>query len=310
MSYNYPFPIDAKLTAVSLAYKNDAYIADQILPRVQAPAESFKYRVFPKELYLTIPETKIGRKGVPNEVELSFTTETASVEGYGLSEVIPVADIKATALDGFDLQSKTTAYLTELMTLGRERRMADLIFNASSYANSNVNALATNSNFSAANSDPLKVIDDGLKVPFFRPNVIVMGEQVFDVLKFHPKIIRTVYPSADAGGVVSAQQLANILGVDKLLIGKARINSANRGKSANIVSAWGKHIALLYIAPGAGLNDMPSFGMTAEYGTRQTMLIAEQNTGVEGAYRIRVTERLKELVMAPDLGYLIKDAVN
>lgn len=310
MSYNYPFPIEPKLTAVSLAYKNGSYIADQVLPRVPAPAESFKYRVFPKELYLTIPETRIGRKGVPNEVELSYITKTASVEGYGLSEVIPVADIKATAQDGFDLQSKTTTYLTELLTLGRERRMADLIFNASSYSNSNVNALAASSNFSAANSDPLKVIDDGLKVPFFRPNVIVMGEQVFDVLKFHPKIIRTVYPCADTGGVVSEQQLANILGVDKLLIGKTRINSANKGKSANIVSVWGKHIALLYIAPGAGLNDIPSFGMTAEYGTRQTALIAEQNTGVEGAYRIRVTERLKELVTAPDLGYLIKDAVN
>lgn len=308
MANQYPFPVDAKLTAVSLAYKNGSYIADQILPRVQVPAESFKYRVFPKELFLTLPETTIGRKGVPNEVELSFLTKTASVEGYGLSEAVPVADIKAAASNGFDLQSKAAVYLTELMNLGRERRMADVIFNPASYANGNVNSLGAEK-FNSAESDPLKVIDDGLKVPFFRPNVIVMGEDVFNVLKFHPKLIRTVYPYADAGGVISAQQLANILGVDKLLIGKSRINSAHRGKSS-IVNIWGKDIALLYVAPGAGLNDLPSYGLSAEYGTRQITVIPEQNTGVEGAYRIRVTERLKELVLAPDLGFLIQDAVD
>ena len=308
MPYSYPFPIDPQLTAISLAYKNPKYIASEVLPKAAVPSESFKYRVFAKELYLTLPETEMGRKGEANEVELSYSEITASTLDYGLADVVPVKDINLGKLQNYDPQQRAVEYLTALLDLSREARCAKVVFDPNSYASGNSKVLSGAEQFSHADSDPLKTIINSLEAPFFRPNLVVMGREVFNVLARHPKILRTVYPNADGNGIINASQLAAILSVDRVLVGEARLNSARKGKS-NIVPAWGKHLALLYVDSSAGTQGVPTFGLTAEYGTRRATTSAEPKRGIDGSYRVQVAESLAELVVAPDLGYLLQNAI-
>lgn len=305
MPYNYPFPVDPVLTSISLAYRNPHYIADTVLPRVKAPAESFKYRAFDKETYLTVPETLIGRKGLANEVELSFSERSASTIDHGLDQVISLKDIEIAKTQNYDPQQKAAEYLTELLALAREKRVAELVFNPSTYA-SQTKTLESTEKFSNSSSDPVGIITDAMEVPFFRPNMIVMGREVFSALSRHPKILRTIYPNADGNGIINAQQLATILDVDQVLIGEAKLNQARRGGS-NIQNAWGNAMALLYIDPKAGMQDMPTFGFTAEYGNRESRVIFDPNVGRKGANRVKVSESLNELVIASDLGYLLQE---
>lgn len=308
MPYKYPFPVDPVLTSISLAYKNPRYIADLVLPRVKVPAESFKYRIFDKETYLTVPETLIGRKGQYNEVELTFRQASASTTDYGLEQVVTLKDIETAKTQNYDPQQKAIEYLTELMALDREKRAAALIFNAQTYAAGQVKQLTNDQKFSNNQSDPVNTIVTALDVPFFRPNLIVMGREVFSALSRHPKILRTVYPNADGNGIINAQQLAAILNVDQVLIGESKLNYAKRG-STQIGNVWGNSLALLYIDPKAGTQDMPTFGFTAEFGSRAGRVVFDPNTGKDGANRVKVSESLSELVVASDLGYLIQNAV-
>ena len=308
MAYKYPFPVDPVLTSITLAYKNPRYIADAVLPRIKVPAESFKYRVFDKESYLTVPETELGRKGAANEVELSFGQKTDSTSDYGLDQVVPLKDIETARLQNWDPQQKAAEYLTELLNLAREQRTAKLIFNPAVYGSQIIN-LNNDSNFSNDQSDPVNTIVQALDIPFYRPNTIVMGRRVFAALSRHPKILRTVYPNADGNGVINAEQLAVILDVDRVLVGESRINAAKRGAS-NIVNAWGDHMALLYIDQRAGAQDIPTFGFTAEFGNRESRVIFDGKIGRSGANRVRVSESVKEIVAAPDLGCLIQNAVS
>lgn len=308
MPYKYPFPVDPVLTSISLAYKNPRYIADQVLPRVKVPAESFKYRVFDKETFLTVPETLIGRKGLYNEVELTFDTQSASTTDYGLEQVVSLKDIEMAKAQGYDPQQKATEYLTELMALDREKRTAAVIFDAQTYASGQVQQLTGTARFDNDQSDPVKTILTAMDVPFYRPNVLVMGREVFSALCRHPKILRTVYPNADGNGIISAQQLATILNVDQVLVGESKLNFAKRGGS-QIGQVWGKCLAMLYIDPSAGTQDMPTFGLTAEYGNRAGRVVFDPNLGKDGANRIKISESLHELVVAPDLGYLLQTVV-
>ena len=305
MPYKYPFPVDPILTSISLAYKNPRYIADLVLPRVKVPAESFKYRVFDKETYLTVPETTIGRKGIANEIELSYTERSASTADHGLDQVISLKDIETAKTQNYDPQQKAVEYLTELMALAREKRVAGMIFNPQTYG-SQVKSLEAAEKFTNANSDPVGIITAAMEIPFFRPNMLVMGREVFSALSRHPKILRTVYPNADGNGIINTQQLATILDVDQVLIGEAKLNNARRGGS-NIQNAWGNSLALLYIDPKAGTQDMPTFGFTAEFGSRESRVIFDANVGRKGANRVKVSESLNELVIAPDLGYLLQN---
>lgn len=74
--------------------------------------------------------------------------------------------------------------------------------------------------------------------------------------------------------------------------------------------AWGKHIAMLHInqmatAEGGGI----TFGLTAQYGSRLAGRIEDKDVGLQGGVRIRTGERVKELIIAKDVGYLIQNAV-
>jgi hypothetical protein len=87
------FPVDPVLIGVAAAYKNESFIADEVLPRVPVEAQSFKYRVFAAKDAFTIPNTTVGRTGRVPQVEYGFTEASESCLSYGLEEPVPNVDI-------------------------------------------------------------------------------------------------------------------------------------------------------------------------------------------------------------------------
>lgn len=70
---NAPFPVQPYLTAIAIAYRNPVLIADEVLPRVPVGVQDFKYLKHNLADGFTIPDTKVGRRGKPNEVEFQAT---------------------------------------------------------------------------------------------------------------------------------------------------------------------------------------------------------------------------------------------
>ena len=303
-----PFPYDPQLTAISLAYKNDRYIADIVMPRTAVAGAAFRFRRYDKATYLTPTTTLVGRKSDPTQVELGFTEDSSFVFDYGLDDVIPVADV-LNAPEGYNPQAEAAEYLTELLALDREKRVAGLVFDAGSYPAGCKTTLTGEGQFSHANSDPLNVLLTGLDVPFVRPNTIVMGQAVWSALRRNSKILQTVYPNANGNGVITPEQLADILDVDRVLVGTARANSAKRGAAPNISHLWGKHIAMLYVDPSATVSSRLTWGLTAEFGSRSSGTYQAVEKGLRGSEVVRVGESLRELVVCSDVGYFIQNAV-
>jgi hypothetical protein len=312
-----PFQPSPQYTAIALAYTNKELIADQVLPRAPVAKREFKWDLHEKSERFTVPTLRVGRKGTPSEVEFTATEQTSSVDDYGLDDVVPYEDIEqAAGKPGLDPLGRATTGVTELIALGREKRVADLVFSAATYPTGSKVTLSGNDQWSAysqAASDPLEDIlaaREGMLMP---PNTLVLGSQVAYVLRRHPKIIAAVNPSggnAATGGVVSLQALADLFEVQRLLVGSAWINTAKPGQTASLSRIWGKHAALLRINPLAGVrgNDI-SFGMTAEYGNRVAGTIPEPKVGLRGAERVRVGETVKELITAADCGYFFESTV-
>jgi hypothetical protein len=75
-----PFVIVPELCAVAVAYKQPSFIADRVLPRVRVNTKEFRYQKFGLGDAFTAPETLIGRKGQPNQVEFGSTEVTASAQ--------------------------------------------------------------------------------------------------------------------------------------------------------------------------------------------------------------------------------------
>lgn len=309
---NAPFPIQPELTAMAIGYRNQRYIADQVLPRMRIGRQEFKYLLHTTAEAFTIPDTKVGRKSQPNEVEFTATEATGSTTDYGLEAPIPFADIENRP-PNFDPEGLAVIRTTDLVLLDREKRVADAVFNASNYAAANKATLSGSSQWSDTTSDPFTAIMTAFDGLLVRPNKAVMGRAVFSKLRQHPKILEAVKSTGGAisSGVVAARQLAELLELDELIVGESWLNTAKKGQTASMARAWGKSFLAFYQNPLTAAPDdgLVNFGVTAQWGDRIATRREDPNIGLRGGIRLRVGESTKELITCADAAFLWSAAV-
>lgn len=318
-----PFSVDAALTAISIGYRNPAsfYIADEVLPRSQVTAEKFKWTEYPISESFNIPDARVGRRGQVQQLEFGGLDRTAMVDDFGFDSPIPNSDIDSArearerGVSAYDPEGHAVQMLTDTLMNVREVRVARMIHNANTYAAGRKVTLAGNSQFSDyANSDPIGVLKTGMDATLvMRPNTAVMGRSVWSKISSHPKIVNAVKGNVSNAGIVTIEQFTELLrgeGIQKVFIGDSWYNTAKPGQPVSLARAWGNHISLLHINPlanpeGGGI----TFGLTAQYGSRIAGRIPDEDVGLQGGVRVRTGERVKELIVAQDVGYYIQDAV-
>lgn len=305
-----PFPIQPYLTAIAVKYRNRRMIADTVCPRIPVGTPTFKYLTHTMAEGFTIPDTMVGRRGKPEQIEFTAVETTASTSDYGLDDPIPNSDIEAAPVN-YDPLARATEVLTDLIALAREQRVANIVHGTGSYAAGNQQTLSGTSQFSDyVNSDPIGIIGAAIDTPVIRPNIAVIGRAAWTKLRSHPKIVMAVLGTAATTGAVSAKSVADLFELDDLFVGEAFYNSARRGQTASMARVWGKHLALIYNDHQASADGkMPSFTWTAQWGSRIAGTVPDKDIGLRGGLRLRVGESVKEVVSANDLGYLIANAV-
>jgi hypothetical protein len=151
----------------------------------------------------------------------------------------------------------------------------------------------------------------GLDAAFIRPNTIVFGALVFTQIRQHPKVLDAVKGRtgvAPRGGIVNLQDLADLFQVKRVVVGRAKYNSAKKGQTASFAKLWGKHCALLYVEEKPTVRSI-TFGMTFVEMLKQTFRINEPKRGVKGGELIKTAWNSDEKVVASDVGYFIENAI-
>jgi hypothetical protein len=310
MLYNAPFPVQPELTAIAVTYTNAQYVADAVLPRVMVGKQDFKYTKWALADGFTLPDTKVGRKGRPNEVEFSGTETTASAQAYGLDDPVPQDDI-LNAPANYDPEAKAVERTTDLVLLDREAARRD----------------------ARVRREPVRRQQQGdarrcLAVVRFRE----LGSHVRDPRRAGPRASSartssssgrrftrssartrrscrrsTAMPRPPAS--CRAQFLAELLELDEVIVGAGWVNSAKKGQAASLVRVWGKHAVLAYRNKNADTQGGTTFGYTAQWGERLAGSEYDKHIGLRGGQRVRVGEYVKEIICANDLGYMFQNAV-
>ncbi|UWQ92989.1 capsid protein [Rhodobacteraceae bacterium M382] len=317
-----PFETDAALTAIAIGYKNPAAsrIADQVMPRVSVGDEKFGYTVYPKDEAFQIPDARVGRKGRVTQMEFTGTRKTDAVEDYGLDAPIPYSDIEAAAnarsrgVSRHDPEGRAVEVLSETILNLREIRVANMVQDATNYDADLKVALAGTDKFSDyTNSNPIDVIKEGLEKTFIlRPNTVVFSRSTWSKTSSHPHLVNAVRGNLTDKGMISTKEFVDLFadeGIQRVLIGDAMFNAAKKGQPADMQKAWGNNIAMLHIDPMADTDNGVTWGFTAEYGQAISGRIEDPDIGLEGGFRIRRGERVKELIIAPEVGYLIQNVI-
>ncbi len=316
MKYNYT--VNPILTGLALAFTNGVMIADMVLPRVPVDSVLYKYWRWDFGQFITVPDTTIGRKSPPNEVEFNATEVPASTKDYGLQVKIPVADLERAPDGGARLSQTEVLGTTNLILLDREVRVANSVLNLANYPAANKMTLSGTSQWSDyANSNPVNEIMTKLDTLVMRPKKLVMGRACYTQLRQNPKVLAGVFSTggnvtATGGGMASKQAIADLLELDDIIVGEGFVNVAKEGQAVNMQRVWGKDCLAFYQDPislSGVTQSAATFGFTAEFQKRMVMEYFMPEVGVKGVNAYKVVEQLGEQICAPELAYLWKNAV-
>jgi hypothetical protein len=317
-----PFVIVPSIISIAVAYSQAGLIADGVFPRVPVLTEAFRYLKYNIADSFNAPDTRVGRKGKPNELEFGSTEVTDQVFDEALDFPVPNADIEAwqrasaaasgpTALVGMvDPLMNGAELVMQAVANRREFRAATLATTLANYAVPNRQTLAGVTQWSDyVNSDPIRAIMDAFDSMIMRPNIGWMGQRVATVLRQHPRICKAVFGNNTDAGIVPIRALADLLELEQIYVGNARVNTAKPGQAPVLNRCWGLDAGFCYRNMSANTRGGVTFGMTAEYGDKIGGTIEDADIGARGGQRVRTGESVKELITANDLGYLFKNAV-
>lgn len=305
---NFPFPVVPELTAISIAYRNAAFIADAVLPRVPVGVQSYRYRKFNLGDAFSIPDTKVGRTSRPNQVDFGFTEESGFCLDYGLDDPVPQTDMDNSP-PNYNPLGAATEFVTNLIELDREVRVAKMVQDVANYAAGNHVALSGTDKFSDPASDPIKIIMDAMDAMIVRPNAMVIGRLGWSALIRNATINKAVNKNVGDKGVARKQDVADLLELKEIFVGESYVNSSKKGQAVSVSRVWGPHVSLINRDVLAGPQRGVTYGFTAQFGTRIAGAKPDSNIGLRGGQMVRAGESVDEKICAPDMGYLIQDVV-
>lgn len=300
-----------QLSALYVAYENDDAIADDVLPIVKVPGPAFYYNTFDKFTRFNIFETKVGRTSATNQIDWSSTQQTASVDDHALEEVVPRRDQELAASAGLpDPKLIAVEHVAESVSLAREQRAANLLFNSNNYSSTNVVALAGQAQWSDfVNSDPGAAITDAAASMLVKPNKLVIGQKPWNKLRRHPKLVQAANANPGQYGLLSETQVADLLELDEVVVGRARWNTQAIGQPGTLDQIWGNYAALIYVSGATPSTNTLTFGMTAQWGENLAFEYVDPKAGMRSSDIVRAGNSLKELIIAKEAGYLFQNPI-
>lgn len=309
-------PVDRRRSAIAIRYMNESLIHRIVMPPVPAGGERFtwfKYRS--GEAFRTV-NSLVGRTGQVQDIEFGYDEVEGRTKDYGLQTPVPQKDIDNAPAGSGDILDQKTEMVTQWVELDREKRVADTVFDINNYATSNRLTLSGAGQFSnytldtdtpANESNPIGVIETAKRTMLARPNLCIMGEDTWSILRQHPKLISAQHGNEGRYGLMTEEFFQEMFGM-QLVIGAARLDATREGQTPNPARLWDNDIALLRIDPTANIQSGMTWGMSPEWGARRVYRWFDQDIGLDGGQIVRVGEHCTEIVAAPDYGYIIKAA--
>jgi hypothetical protein len=318
--------VNALLSNVTVAFMQDdkTFVADKVFPSVSVAKQSDRYAVYNRgdfnrdEMQERAPGTESAGGGYNLD-----NTPTYYAKVWAFHKDLD-DQVRANADDVFNLEKESATYLAHKAMIKREKLFASSFLATSVWTGDQTGvAAAPGANqflqWNDASSDPILDIRKQMTIiqkrTGLRPNVLVLGQEVYDALMDHPDIIDRIKYGQTPGSIATADtsDLAALFKIPKVLVMGAIVNDGAEGAAESNSFISGKKALLVYAAPSPGLMT-PTGGYTFEWsglmgsvgkGTRVKQFRMEHLS----ADRIEVEMAFDMKLVATELGVLFASAV-
>ena len=315
--------IDQPLSNLTLAYAQEQtnFIADKVFPTVGVQRQSDKYYIYDRanmnrsgDVKKLAPRTEVNRIGM----EISNDSYFADVFGLGMD-----FDEQTLANEDAMLEIRTAGAQTLMnrVMIHREEQFAASFFAAGIWG---TDATPANLWSDYTNSTPLTDVTTARRTMQlgsggFKPNTMVVGKEVRDILVNHPDVLARLNGGATVTNtaLITDAKLAEIFEVENFYVMEAVKNGAAEGLAESNAFIGGKNALLTYTPSSAGLMT-PAAGLTFAWNNIpgvNNLGVTVESFSDDALKRQQVAEHIQVKmsydmkVVGADLGYFFEDVV-
>ena len=317
--------IDQALTNLTIAHLQDTsnFIADRVFPRVSVDKKSNKYYIYDRANFNRTGQVKKRSAGTQvNTIGMSLSQDSYFTEVYGVGVDFEF-EMLANEDSALNIRSAAAQMLTTQMLIHRESAWATKYFTNGVWGTEYTGVAGTpvagqvKQWSSYVDSTPIVDMTNArramqLKSGGFKPNVMVVGKEVRDILVNHPDILERLNGGATVTNtaLITDSKLAEIFEVEEFLVMESVQNTAAEGLAETNSFIGGKSAALFYRPRASGLM-IPSAGYTFTWDNLQTAsgfgVMVKSFTGdfleIKGiAERIEASLAYDQKIVSSDLG--------
>ena len=295
--------VDNPMTRVSIAYRNAAYIADQIFPVVPVDKKSDVYFIFDKASWFRNRSHERSPGAKAARADYGITTASYICINDALAKEVQ-DEVRDNADAPLRPDITATQFVTDGLLLAQEIRVATLVTACGNWAN----ASNPGTKWTSDTSDPWGDIDNAINGVVSNigrfPNVAVMSWDVWRHLRQHPDFLDRVKHTR-SGGRIEATDLALWFGFEKVLIGNAIYDTAQEGATSTVSYVWGDDFWCGYV-PSSPALEVPAAGYCMQWGARKVERFREEQEHQDVIAAEWFTD---EKITASDSGAIYADCI-
>lgn len=297
------------LTNYSLAYAPADAIAGEVFKSVSVGKQTNTYAVIAKGDWLRRHNTQRAPGQAPNYVTFSVSSDTYYARNYALGTEVDYETQDNADAPHAPLQDGVR-FVRDGLAIDFECRVFE---KCATSCGTTITLTGADEWDQTATSDPIGVVRTAREAirqtTGLSPNVAVVPQRAMEYLMHHPDIIRAAYPGAGVGGMVSAQKLADVWQVERVLVPKMVRNTAEKGNpTSTFTDVWSTNVFLMYANPNPGLRTA-TFGLAFDWtgpkigrGGVGGFAVVQKEDEEIGATKLWSGYYRDEKVVAPELG--------
>ena len=225
------------------------FIGNQVLAEVRSTLKAAKYLAVTRESISARNPTRRSASGEFNRIDTYLEDKEFSCEEWGLEGRLPDSERIFYASE-FDAEQGKVEHIYQQLMLDYEIRVATAVFNTTTWTGADLTTDVSAAPWSTAASDVIgPILDAAEKVRLNSggetADTLVIGAATLPKLLKNTGIIARFPGAPLVTAAMLFQAMPAIFGLDKLLIGKARYNTADEGQTYSGSDVWSGSYAMV-----------------------------------------------------------------
>jgi len=256
--------VNRLLSKVSVAYKNQIYIAESVAPILLVDKQSDLIATYDKDFWARSVAKKTNPLEPPPIGGYDVAYDSYFCQERSVGEIIPDAQV-ANQDPPFDARADATEWVTDQLLLEMEIDFITNFWKTGVWGADKTGGGDFTKWSTYATSDPIQDLREWMreirrKLLGRNPNRLVLGDMTFDVLADHPSLLERVQYGApsDNPSMVTPNLIAQLLGLEQVQVGHVVYTTTAEGATTITYTAGYDDDALLCFAPPRPGLKMPS----------------------------------------------------